>query len=193
MRLFSVVFLLFVLPSLSLADCANRVNSIKSIGDVKSAFRCLNNEIRVLKQKLKKGGAGSVVVNQIPGSQPTINQTTTEREIKYDLLGCGNKRGKVECELRVTSLGADRKIQISTYTKLYDEKGNEHQTSYIQIANSSASHGYDIIKTLISNIPTKMILRFNGVSSQATLITVLNINEYYSKNGISFRNIALKR
>jgi len=184
MRLFSVVFLLFVLPSLSLADCANRVESIQSVGDIKAAFRCLNNEIRVLKQKLSDNGK----IYSVP--KPRISQTVTENQIKYDVLGCSNKRGKVECKLRVTLLGADASFRVVSSTRIYDENGNEHNVSYIQIGNQSDSN--DLRTTLISNVPTKMILRFNGVSPQARLITVLQIHIAYSYI-VSLRDIALKR
>jgi len=207
MRLFSVVFLLFVLlPSLSFADCANRVETIQSVGDMKAAFRCLNDEMRGLKRELSDNegeikelkqqlieSSKGVVLNppdRLP--PPTISQTTTEREIKYDLLGCSNKNGKVECELRFTRLGADKNVEIHRKTIIYDENGNEYNASYMQIAKKSTTSR--LSKTLISNIPTKVILRFNGVSPQATRIAVLKIrvqNDGWS--WVSVRDIALKR
>jgi len=198
MRLFSVVFLLFVLlPSLSFADCSNRVNSIQSVGDMKAAFRCLNDKIEELEQKLSESGKGGVVrVNQIPNlPTPTISQTMTENEFKYDLLRCSNKGGKAECELRFTRLGADtqRNFGIDGETEMYDENGNEYNPTYVQIANKS-SNG-DTYHRFISNVPTKVILRFNGVSPQITRIAVLNIRQVDNSRTIlvSFRDIALQR
>jgi len=193
MRLFTLIFLLLMLPSLSFADCSNRVESIQSIGDMKAAFRCLNNEIKRLEQKLKQGGAGTVVVNPMPNlPTPTISKTITHQEIKYDLLGCGIKNEAVVCELRVTRLGADKRIQISRETEFYDENGNEHSASSIQIGSSYSKYSA-VKKLLISNIPTKIILRFKGVSPQATRITILRILDDENGNWISLRNIALKR
>jgi hypothetical protein len=191
MRLFSVVFLLFVLlPSLSFADCSNRVNAIQSLGDMKAAFRCLNDEIKRLEQKLSQGGAGTVVVNPMPNlPTPTISQTKTDNEIKYDLLGCSNKRGEVECEFRVTLLGGEKQLQIYGHTRIFDENGEQHKVNYIQIGNASSNYRNKI--TLISNFPVKLILRFSGIPTQSTRIVVLKIALTY--HTIDFSNIALQR
>ncbi len=190
MRLFSIVFLLFVLPSLSFADCSNRVDSIQSVGDIKAAFRCLNNEIRVLKQQLKQGGSGTVVVNPMPNlPTPTISETTTEREIKYDLLGCTIQNTTVECKFLITRLGSDTGFYIKSYTRMYDENGDEHSVSYMKIGNKSSTSSVD--KRLISNIPKKAIVRFNGVPPQSTRIAVLEFQTNYST--LTFRDIALQR
>jgi hypothetical protein len=198
MRLFSVVFLLFVLlPSLSFADCSNHVESIQSIGDMKAAFRCLNDEIKRLEQKLKQGGAGTVVVNPIPNlPTPTISETITYQEIKYDLLGCSNKNGKVECNLQMTLLDGEKTITLKDSTRIFDENGEKHDVNYIQLGNASSDYRNKNI-TLISNFPVKLILRFSGIPTQSTRIVVLKIFLYhryrYNERYIQFRNIALQR
>ncbi len=190
MRLFSIVFLLFLLPSLSFAACANRVESIQSVGDIKAAFRCLNDEIRVLKREFKKVGKGkTVVVNSIHNlPTPTISKTETHNNIKYDLLGCSNKRGNVECNFQVTLLDGEKTLRIYNSTKIFDENGELHKVNYIQIGNASSNYRDKI--TLISNFPVKLILRFSGIPPQSTRIVVLKIEIlYYS---IEFHNIALQ-
>ena len=204
MRLLTVIFLLLMLPSLSLADCTYRIDLIRSIGDMKAAFRCLNDEIKRLEQKLKQGGAGTGVVNSMPNlPTPTISQTATEDEIKYDLLRCSNRSGKVECQFLVTRLGADDGFGIYNNTKIYDEEGNEHSLNYVQIANKSTSgrSWWNFGKQLISNVPTKVVLRFNGVSQRTTRITVLKVKVAISQSNLnngqgrwlSFRDIALQK
>lgn len=137
----------------------------------------------------------------------------------FDLENCTLSDRSVLCSFLITNNGEDRKLFIvgsvtygygsvlgetrvpsGTSSVLYDDFNNEAVPSRVQISNASA-----IVETfkpavgamLISGRPAQASLRFEGLSSDATTVTRLDVTCVDGESGevfvAKFRNLALMK
>jgi TolB-like protein len=116
----------------------------------------------------------------------------------FEVQGCKlSTSNDVNCVFFVTSKERDREVNIEgNYgSRMFDNFGNGYIANKIRVANVEGSNYVWI--TLISEVPTKGILTFSGVSQEATSISALEIGGYNKSEGKAFkaqlRNIPLSR
>jgi len=117
----------------------------------------------------------------------------------FEVKGCKLSGDEVQCIFFVTSKEKDRLVEIKGYysppSRMFDNFGNGYVANKIRVANVERE-GYVEI-TLISEVPTKGILTFSGVSPEATSISALEISGYNPSEDKYFkaqlRNIPLSR
>lgn len=122
----------------------------------------------------------------------------------FELVECRmSTPGVVVCNMIVTNKDEDRKLGLYTRvpggrtTQIFDNNGNAYAAVETQIANNTSRNTSPpvAVMLLISNVPTRATIRFEGVSSQATKIT--RLNTVWAKGAESFevplRDINIKR
>ncbi len=120
-----------------------------------------------------------------------------EQDFVFELLECKISGQKVTCSLLVTNKGQERVLRLgygsNPGSKIFDNYGNQYPLSEIQLANKTDRRDVKIL--LISGIPTKSSLSFEGVSSQATMIALLEIEANSSDKDffVKLRNIPITR
>ncbi len=120
-----------------------------------------------------------------PGAAPSQNANQgASKKVEYqnftfELVECRmSTLGVVVCNMIVTNKDEDRKLGLYTKvpggrtTQIFDNNGNTYAAVETQIANNTSRN--TAIMLLISNVPTRASIRFEGVSSQATKISRLN-------------------
>lgn len=109
----------------------------------------------------------------------------------FDLQRCRLSGTSVLCEFIVTNNDRDRRLGINN-TKMFDDFGNEAEARNFQIADKTGTYGTDA--ALISGIPVRARMNFDGVSPQATRMTLFHLH-WYTQEGdfeIEYRNIPLR-
>ena len=198
----TIILLLLLLPSLSFADCANRVDSMQSIDEIKVAFSCfkdkiqaLNNEIIELKRQLNDSQRVAPINPVADLPKANTSKTQIKHEIKYELVGCYKKSDKVKCELIITRLGKNLYFYILySGTIIHDTDGNVYNVTDIKLGKSYKNNKKFIRTLLISNSMAKVILQFKRVPVGVTRLSLLKI-QVRNNNGssASFHNIDLKK
>jgi hypothetical protein len=127
-------------------------------------------------------------------------QTAKSNFFTFELRECRQSGSSVSCEFVITNNDRDRYFDISEYqTLMYDDLGKESEPRSIMVAGKT---GYNRISLLVSGVPTKAVVRFEGISPEATSISLLTIScrAPETSNGmggeqfkIQFRNISLNR
>lgn len=117
-----------------------------------------------------------------PTPKPVAKGQQQQVEVKnflFQLQKCTLSGQTVTCDFLVTNKDNDRQLTICSNCFLYgrsrivDDMGNEFNASKVQMGNSSGS---EISNKLVSNIPMKSRLSFEGVTSQPKLLSLLEIN-----------------
>jgi hypothetical protein len=138
-----------------------------------------------------------------------------EDEFVFDLKNCKRSGQDVVCHFKITNIGEERKLYVifnsrngtrfddiqvreKITTLLYDEHNNEAVVVEAQLANAeaSANRKKGLGATLVPRYPTEASIRFHGVSSNAALITRMDISCIATGRTlpfvISFENVPLK-
>jgi len=104
----------------------------------------------------------------------------------FELKRCRKSNTSVLCEFVITNNDQVRQIYLFNPT-LYDEFGNEAQSRRPEIANSS---NYTL---MISGVPVAVRVTFDGISPQATKISLLTLRGDVNRTRfeVPFRNIPL--
>jgi hypothetical protein len=79
-------------------------------------------------------------------------------------------------------------------TRIFDEFGNEYFASNIQLGNYVIDKSYSNVQnTLVSGVPMKVIVSFDNFSSQAKIVTLLEIRCYANNKffSVQFRDISI--
>lgn len=97
----------------------------------------------------------------------------------FELQHCKMSSNSLECVLRITNVEKDVNLNIysgfySGGTRIFDEEGNETKSSQIQFGGKSSSS--EVESLLVSGIPTKIKLVFNGVQPNVSLISLMEIS-----------------
>lgn len=106
----------------------------------------------------------------------------------FDLQRCQLSGASVLCEFIITNNDNDRRITIGTYdSRLFDDYGNEYKGREVRIANAGDQ------ATLISGVPVKARIVFEGVSADATKITKLRVKAWAGDSFyVDYQNIPLR-
>ncbi len=161
----------------------------------------MTNAIRELMQR----EVGSPTGPKPPGykkRKPGKSQQRLEEEgITFELMSCKVSGRTVTCTIMITNNAEDTIFKIRGDSIMYEDLGNGYWVKSAQIANSirdfnSSGIGYWLVeKDLLSGVPTKTILTFQGLDPKAAMITVLRMlyvlgdKHYYVK----FADIPLAR
>lgn len=106
----------------------------------------------------------------------------------FELKRCRKSNISVLCEFMITNNDQDRQLYLSSYASLYDEFGNEARGRKPEIANSGNS------TLLVSGVPVVARMTFEGISPQATKISLLTLQGSTVRRRrveVVFRNIPL--
>jgi TolB-like protein len=160
-------------------------------------------------EKITKNEAITKMLSGIAGSSTTPPQPDTTsaqtKAAKYDfviekddfnfeLWQCKLSGTTLTCYLIITNNGADRELYLygnamGVGSRIVDQFGNEVWAKSAGLGNQ-AYYGYAQSR-LISGIPLKGSVRFENVSSNLTLLAVLEIN-CGGNTKVQFRNVPIK-
>ncbi len=95
----------------------------------------------------------------------------------------------------VTNIGKERELTIGhvydpwrPVAKMYDDSGNEYSPKVFRLANHG---GYTASAFLLSGIPVKASVRFEGVSPESKMIPLFYL--FAGDYRVEFRNLPLSR
>jgi len=141
--------------------------------------------------------------------EPAGESVKEVQGISFHLKSCSRRGTTVDCELSVTALNDDARINVSRESRLVDAHGNETETSslsfssddskYVKVFGSSTSSSLELVR----GVARTGHLRFEGVEvagGQVPLIEVrfsgrtsLNAGREGVRDGrIQFRNVRVK-
>jgi len=131
-----------------------------------------------------------------PAPKPEVNsqQQMEVNSFLFQLQGCRLSGQIITCDFLVTNKDEDRRLIISTHSRIFDNMGNEFNASIVQMGNESPTGdianilGY-VANTLVTNIPLKGKLSFVGVNSKPNLLSLLEID--FGEFKIRLRNVPL--
>ena len=131
-----------------------------------------------------------------PAPKPVANgqQQTEVKSFLFQLQGCRLAGMIIACDFLVTNKVKDRRLSISTHSRIFDNMGNEFSASILQMGNESSTNpvsdalGY-VANTLTTNIPMKGRLIFGGVNSKPNLLSLLEID--FGEFKVQFRDVPL--
>lgn len=131
-----------------------------------------------------------------PQSTPIVKPITKTWKAEsnlftFELQKCTLSGTSAICELTITNNSSDRNLGLYSYkSKMFDEFNNESTGKRGYLANKE---GTQVSHFLVSGIPTKAKIIFEGISSDATKITLLDLvcgqNGYFH---VQYRNVPLR-
>ena len=143
-------------------------------------------------------------------SKTGVHQTDKENsqtvnDFQVDLKKCYRSSHTIRCDLTVTNLKYDRKLNLgwgnSPKTRIFDDLGNEYKFSQqyydkyslIRVANKSDNRS--ITHLMLSGIPVNVQLAFSSFSPEASIIAMLEfeLNDEKEDLFVKFRNIAVEK
>jgi TolB-like protein len=122
-------------------------------------------------------------------------QTVETQGFTFALQECKRSGKNVICSVLITSKDEDQKLRLYCKASISDDLGNLYNTQGPQLGGKSCKGSWRIEDTFFANIPKVVILPFEGVSSEVTMITMLGINLNSNKGdfGVQFLNIPLAK
>jgi len=142
------------------------------------------------------------------GEKQVKPEMMNEHGVLYELEKCSREgRNNLSCNFTLTSTFQDRIIAVALAgggswgpgTTLYDQIGNQYKPKKIKIANyTGKGYGINSVK-LVADIPMKMKIDFENISSQLTTISLFELRTTTILNGnsdravISYRNIKVQK
>ncbi|HXI24347.1 MAG TPA: FlgO family outer membrane protein [Pyrinomonadaceae bacterium] len=110
----------------------------------------------------------------------------------FDLRGCRLSGTSVMCEFIITNNDKDRGLGIGGSTVMFDDFGNEARPRAVRIADKTG--GDTAYAALISGVATRARIAFEGVSPDATKMTLFHLGLYGDAGNfeIEYRNIPLR-
>jgi len=186
----------------TVADMGNSVDLRTRLVDVEKGAAITAAQIDVVKDPTIASLLGSGVRRSVYGEKgvATPKEAKTIQEVKaqsfnFKLIDWQKKGDGIYFELNVTS-DQDSFIGMYLYpryirkwlkevkgnTRIFDEFGNEYFANNIQLGNYVTKKEYDldyaVENTLVASVPMKVIVSFDNFSSQAKIITLLEIKCY---------------
>jgi len=120
----------------------------------------------------------------------------------FELLRCKLSGGRMTCHLLITNGDKDRTFLLnarnrrSPKSRCFDSSGNEYIADEAQVGSS---HGSFAKTMLVSGVPTKASLSFKNMSTQAKMLSLLELNCKSKKETFKsqflksqFRNVPLE-
>ncbi len=129
---------------------------------------------------------GRVEFSNLPFSelQPQTTQKTVYDNYFYELRGCNKVDTTITCLLTITNRVQNRELNHYYGRKrLFDNLGNEFQASEKQFTSNGS-----VKKQLTTGVPAEFKIIFNGVFSQASHITLLDMDGRFGFRHIPFSN-----
>lgn len=129
---------------------------------------------------MAKGGAPSARDFSPPAQSASATKTLSQRakDFVFELSSCKLHGETITCYLTVKNdLPEDRDLIIyanassrRVVTRLYDEFGNEYNATFGSLGSKSDKYSSQSI--LVSQVPTKASIEFEGVSAQVSKVTL---------------------
>lgn len=141
------------------------------------------------------GGASNT---ERQGSDPASSSSKSSKTWRidshfftFDLQRCRLSGTSVLCEFTITNNDRDRRLAINNRTRMFDDFGNESEGRNYQIADKTGVYGVEA--ALITGVPVKARMTFEGISPQATRMTLFHL-QWYSEGDfvVEYRNIPLR-
>ena len=198
----------------TVADMGNSVDLRTRLVDVEKGAAITAAQIDVVKDPTITGFLGSGVRRSVYGEKGVTSpkevktiQEVNAQSFNFRLVDWRKKGEGIIFNLVITS-DQDSWIGMYSYpayiskwsksvkgnTRIFDEFGNEYFTNNIQLGNyiMDKNRGY-VGNTLVANVPMKVIVSFDNFSSQAKIITLLEIRCYANDKffSVQFRNIPI--
>jgi TolB-like protein len=126
-----------------------------------------------------------------PTPKPRGSWTVDSHFFTIDLRGCRLSGTSVMCEFIITNNDRDRRLGIGWGTRMFDDFGNEVRSQAVRIADKT---GGNADAALISGVATRARVAFEGVSAEATKMTLFHL-EFYGDAGdfaVEYRNVPLR-
>ena len=200
----------------TVADMGNSVDLRTRLVDVEKGAAITAAQIDVVKDPTITGLLSSGVRNTIYGKIPMVtkekSETTQEVKVQnftFNLINLQRKGDRIYFDLTVTSEQDSWLVMYScptqTYlssldkyvtgnTRIFDEFGDEYFDNIIQLGNYVMDKNPGSVNnTLVANVPMKVIVSFDTFSSQAKIITLLEIRCYANDKffSVQLRNIPI--
>ena len=116
-----------------------------------------------------------------------------EQGFRFSLRGCSRSGSVVRCELLVTNEWQDRSLVVES-SRLFDDLGNEWDSGRLSPSRSTRGSqigGYQSSR-VVSGVPIRFELRFDGVPSQAKVATLVEVSFRSDREGrVQFRGVPL--
>ncbi|MGQ9571352.1 MAG: FlgO family outer membrane protein [Thermodesulfovibrionales bacterium] len=155
----------------------------------------------LLNRGIETGAQAGTTTTTSERPKPPVKaqQMTVVKDFAFDLQSCNLGGGVVTCSLLVTNNATDRMINVGKDAAwglgppiMFDNLGNEYHSDNLQLANKRGR--YIEKHLLVSGVPTRLVIAFAGVSSEATMISLLSIPVRSEGDAtVQFRNIPLSR
>jgi hypothetical protein len=155
------------------------------------------------KTPIETGEPSSPPINigpTLPDKPKMKGQVVQSNFFTYSLQQCSKSGSTVVCDLVITNNEKDRRLVFGDYNSiLFDDMGNQARVKSVSIANQSGMYFADT--TMVSGVPIKARIGFEGISTQATKISLMTIlcstrelNGYYTDHSkVEFRDIFLSK
>jgi hypothetical protein len=138
-------------------------------------------------------------VNRLVGRADQLGRPSIRalaNEFLFQLIQCVKTERTVACSFEVTNNGEDRVLQVGIKSNLFDQESRVTYPSVISIAgNSRIDYGQFVQQTLISGRPARLQIEFQGVASNASEISRLELlchDGGHDQNfRVEFKNIRL--
>jgi hypothetical protein len=108
--------------------------------------------------------------SQDPNPATAPSQTVTRvsaNQMDFELVTATGEGADLVIEIRALNNGSDRNLDLPTHvyshTTLTDDHGNNWKPSQIRIGNVTAGYGTGIRNTMVSGVPTPIVLTFNSM------------------------------
>ena len=199
----------------TVADMGNSVDLRARLVDVEKGAAITAAQVDVVKAPTITGLLGSGVRRSVYGKIPTvtIEKSKAIQEVKvqnftFNLIKWQKKGDGIHFELNVTSdqdswlgmylyprLIMNWNKRVKGNTRIFNEFGNEYFANNIQLGNyvTEEKYSYAVDNTLVASVPMKVIASFDNFSSQAKIVTLLEIRCYANNKffSVQFRNIPI--
>lgn len=137
-----------------------------------------------------------------PLTTPKAQQSVEVKGFLFELQSCKLSGQNVICSLLVTNKKEDRNLRLGDGTlemfslmiRIFDDSGREYSLpNEIQLANKKGRY---IESLLVSGVPTKINISFDGVSQDAKSVALFEMKCFCESDGyftVQFRNIPLTK
>lgn len=135
-----------------------------------------------------------------PGASPSPNPNIKESNSKVDsqfftfeLKQCKLSGSSVACDFIVTNNDSDRELVIRKNSTIFDQENNRYEARRIRLANNEDTFG--VKAYMVSGVPTKASIIFEGVASTANKLSLMYISLRTNTGefDIEYRNVRLIR
>ena len=132
--------------------------------------------IKILLNSNIQAGSNNSSTSKKTAPPADSTQTVSANGFTFSNPTCKRAGSTVNCNLLITSTGEDRWLKVyasnsSGPTKSIDDLGNEYISQLSKIGERGSD--YDLENTFPADLPTKMWLRFDGVVSEASIISIV--------------------